>query len=192
MRPPRTAHVTIGLIALSVIASLPLLGGNLGAGYSWLLIDEPGYPPFASILGGEVWRLATPMFLHFGTLHLLFNMMWMWDLARPLEMRKGPAFLAAFVAAVGVASNLLQYAITGSPLFGGMSGVVYGLLGYVWIQGRVNPHFGIGLHQSTVIMMLAWFVLCWTGILGPIANWAHTGGLLAGVAWGYASGRTRA
>jgi membrane associated rhomboid family serine protease len=70
-------------------------------------------------------------------------------------------------------------------LFGGMSGVVYGLLAYVWMQGRYNQRFGYALHKSTAVMMLVWFVLCWTGLLGPIANWAHTTGLLIGLAWGY-------
>ena len=66
-----------------------------------------------------------------------------------------------------------------------MSGVVYGLLGYIWIQGLRNLGFGYVLHKQTVIMMLGWFILCWTGILGPIANWAHTAGLAIGIAWGY-------
>jgi GlpG protein len=75
-----------------------------------------------------------------------------------------------------------------------MSGVVYALLGYVWMQGRHNPRFGFVLHKSTVAMMLVWYVLCWTGFVGAIANWAHTAGLVLGVAWGYAQakGRSRA
>jgi membrane associated rhomboid family serine protease len=114
-------------------------------------------------------------------------MMWLWDLGKLVEMRRGALFLAAFVVVDGVASNLTQYLVTGSPYFGGMSGVVYGMLGFVWMQGRHNRHFGYELTKPTVIMMLAWFVLCWTGLLGPIANWAHTAGLLIGTIWGFVS-----
>jgi membrane associated rhomboid family serine protease len=176
--------VTVALIALSIAASLPSIVDPQAA-LAVLLIGNPGSPMFADILGGEVWRLITPIFVHFGILHILFNMMWMWDLGRSIEILRGRVFLGAFVAVTGIASNLAQYVIAGSPLFGGMSGVVYALLGYVWMQGRYNRAFGIALHQSTVAMMLIWYVLCWTGILGPIANWGHTGGLVIGVAWGF-------
>jgi membrane associated rhomboid family serine protease len=178
-----TPVLTVSLIALSIIATLPTLLGNEGALVS-LLIGTPGTPLFADILGGHVWRLVTPIFVHFGILHILFNMMWLWDLGRSLEMLKGRLFLGLFVAVSGIASNIAQYTITGSPLFGGMSGVVYALLGYVWMQGRYNRAFGVALHQSTVTMMIGWYVLCWTGLLGPIANWAHTAGLAVGIAWG--------
>ncbi len=187
--PSRFAFATVAFIALSVLASL---GSSLGSGVPTpLLINEPGAPFFSSLAGGEAWRIVTPMFVHFGLLHIFFNMMWLWDLGRAREMRRGAAFLALFVVATGAGANLAQYAISQNPLFGGMAGVVYALLRYFWIQGRVNPAFGMALHQSTVIMMLAWFVLCWTGLLGPIANWAHTAGLLIGVAWGFLQGRSR-
>lgn len=178
-----TPFLTIALIAVSVLASLPSLGGG-NAAFVPFLIGTPGSPPFTDILSGQVWRLVTPIFLHFGVLHLLFNMMWLWDLGRSLEYLKGRMFLLAFVLVTGVLANVVQYLVTGSPAFGGMSGVVYALLGYVWMQGRFNPSFGMALHQSTVIMMLVWYVLCWTGLVGPIANWAHTAGLALGVAWG--------
>lgn len=178
MSRPRPPFLTITLIAASVLASLP---SPLQA---WLLIGTPGTPAFADITGGELWRLVTPIFIHFGVLHIFFNMMWLWDLGRAMEALRGALFLGVFVAVSGIASNIAQYAVTQSPYFGGMSGVVYALLGYVWMQGRFNPAFGIALHKSTVMMMMVWYVLCWTGLLGPIANWAHTAGLVAGVVWG--------
>lgn len=176
--------VTLALIAISVALTLFT---NFSLVLP-LIIGLPGRPLFADILGGEVWRLVTPMFLHLSFLHILFNMMWLWDLGRLVETVKGSLYMLGFMLATGIASNVAQYAIQG-PGFGGMSGVVYALLGYVWMQGKFNPRFGFEIHKSTVIMMLGWYVLCWTGLAGPIANWAHTAGLLLGVAWGYLDAR---
>lgn len=95
--------------------------------------------------------------------------------------------LLLFVLTVGVFSNIAEYVYHPDIPFGGMSGVVYGLLGYFWIQGRFNPRFGMRLHKAIVVMMLVWFVVCWLGLVGNIANMAHTVGLLLGMAWGFVS-----
>jgi GlpG protein len=89
------------------------------------------------------------------------------------------------VFVIGIPSNLAQYMMAG-PWFGGMSGVVYGLFGYVWMKGKYSPHEGMALHPQTVFYMIAWFVLCFTGWVGSIANSAHAVGLLMGMAFGIA------
>lgn len=177
--------LTVALIGVSVVfAVVSGLGRSLNVLVPFF-IATPGSHGLADVQSGQVWRLLTPIFIHFGVLHLLFNMLWLWDLGGLLERRRGTFFFGGFILLVGVASNLAQYLVTASPFFGGMSGVVYGLLGYIWMQGKYNPRFGYELHQQIVAMMLIWYVLCWTGLLGPIANWAHTAGLAIGVAWGF-------
>lgn len=135
---------------------------------------------------GQIWRVVTPMFVHFGIIHILFNMLWLRDLGSMIEARQSTWHLAVLALAIAAVSNVAQYLVSG-PVFGGMSGVVYGLLGYIWIRGKLDPASGLFLHQSTVTMMIVWFFLCYTGLLGSIANTAHAVGLVMGMAWGYLS-----
>ena len=146
------------------------------------------------IRNGELWRLFTPMFIHFGPMHIIFNMLWLRDLGSMIEGRES-MWRLLFLVLVGAAiSNLAQYLIYlpslprisgGSPNFGGMSGVVYALLGYIWIRGKLDRGSGLFLHKSTVTMMLIWLVVCFTGLLGHIANLAHLFGLIVGVVLGF-------
>lgn len=192
MRPMRKippGPLSFLIIAVSVAVALYSGLGSSIERLHLLFISDPGSNGWQDILNGQVWRLITPIFIHFGVLHILFNCMWIWDLGRAVERTEGSGFYAVFILLTGVASNVAQYLMTGSPFFGGLSGVLYALIGYVWINGRFNPAARIMLHQSTVVSMLIWFVLCWSGLLGPIANWAHTAGLLIGSAWGYGQSR---
>jgi GlpG protein len=135
-----------------------------------------------AIRHGQVWRLVTPIFLHGGVLHLIFNMFWLRDLGAMIESRRGTLFMLVLVLAAAVISNLAQYRWSG-PLFLGMSGVVYALFGYAWLKGRLEPSAGIGLSPETATVMFAWLLICMTGIIGPIANAAHVVGLLVGCAF---------
>ena len=137
---------------------------------------------------GEVWRLITPIFLHGDIMHIVFNMMWLVQFGRFIESRLGGAKLLAFVLAIGIGSNLAEY-LWKQPNFGGMSGVNYGLFGYLWMRGKFGRDPGWELNPQTVQLMLMWMVICYTGMLGPVANAAHTGGLIIGALLGIASAR---
>ena len=145
------------------------------------------YSPLESkksrVIPWEMWRLVTPIFLHFSVMHIVFNMMSLSSVGRMLEGRFGSLWLAVFVLITGVGSNLAQYFMTG-PNFGGMSGVVYALFGFAWIRGWCDPSAGFRLGANSVFIMLLWLVLCFQGSLGSVANYAHLGGLLLGAAWG--------
>ncbi len=133
---------------------------------------------------GQIWRLVTPMLLHFGWMHFLFNLYWLYFLGGGMEGRLGTGKFLIFILLAAVFSNLGQYLLSG-PNFGGMSGVNYGLFGYLWIRGNRDPSFGLQLDQGTIMMLLIWFAICFTGLVGPIANTAHTLGLVVGVAAGW-------
>ena len=143
------------------------------------------------VQAGEVWRLLTPIFLHFGVLHLVFNLMAFTFLGQMMERLGGPALLSSFVVLSGLVSNFSQYLATGAN-FGGLSGVDYALFGYVWMKSRFDPFSGYFLAESTVVFAMVWLVLCFTGTMGPVANVAHLSGLLFGIVWGgYGSARIR-
>ena len=142
---------------------------------------------------GQFWRLLTPIFLHFGIFHLAFNSLWIWEFGRRIEGFAGSLHLAVIVLLTGVGSNLGQYLWEGPSLFGGMSGVLYGLLGYLWIRHKVHPQPELALPPGIVGFLLAWLVICMTGIVdllmgGRIANAAHASGLVLGMILGAGAG----
>jgi GlpG protein len=151
----------------------------------WLAISRGGMGFLPEVQAGQVWRLITPIFIHFGPWHLLFNMLWLRDLGAMIEIRQGMPKLALVVVVVGVASNLGQYMFAG-PYFGGMSGVLYGLFGYIWLRGQCDPASGLALSSMTVWTMMIWFFLCLFGFIGSVANGTHVVGLVLGILWGAA------
>ena len=133
----------------------------------------------------ELWRLITPIFLHFSLPHIIFNLLWVWVVGRRMEMQQGTFALLCLVIFSGLASNLAQFWVSG-PLFGGMSGVVFALLGYAWLWDKTQKQKIFSLPPALMGFMLIWLVLGYTGILetlgfGSIANTAHLAGLIAGM-----------
>jgi GlpG protein len=154
----------------------------------WFISDpETGFGYFLpEVRHGEVWRLFTTMFIHFGLLHLIFNLMWLYQLGCMIEARLGSGKLLALIAVAQVLSAVAQYRVAG-PTFGGMSGVVYALAGYVWMRGKYDRASGLFLDPQSVMILLVWLVICFTPIFGPVANTAHVVGLAVGMIWGRVS-----
>lgn len=157
----------------------------------YLLIGENVRYEFAelSLARGEYWRLVTPVFLHFGIFHVAFNSLWLWELGRRIEILAGSLHMFMIVLLMAIASNVGQYLWSGPALFGGMSGVVYGLLGYVWIRNRVSPRVILSLPGGLLAFMLIWLLAGMSGFMEllmgvSIANAAHAIGLISGMVLG--------
>ena len=186
--------LTVFLIAISCAVAFasgfgedghdPVLQKLLIASYDANDRYFPVFRPNSDVFHGQVWRLVTPIFIHFGPLHLMMNMMATYNLGSVLERRYGTWRLAGMVLLIALLSNLAQYAYSGTG-FGGMSGVAFGLFGYAWMKSEFDPEAGIFIPPTSVAMMLGWPVLCMTGLLGHIANAAHFVGLLVGILLSY-------
>lgn len=189
---PLTLALAFGCFALGLVslwgANIEMLGPlfitpveSVGSLIQW----QPGLP---EVFSGEVWRLWSPVLIHFGFMHVLFNMLWFVALGSLVEVRQSTARLVALILLIGGASNLAQFWVHG-PYFGGMSGVVYGLLGYVWMKCRYQPQSGFYISIHSVTLMMIWYFLCLLGLIPQAANTAHTVGLLMGFSIGFLSTR---
>lgn len=189
----KSTPITVMVLIITLLVALfSQLGSQLEA-VAWfsffpLVLDTQAYLVTGfDHLWLQPWRLISPMLLHFGWLHLVFNVLWWLDLGRRIE-RQSKFLLVALLLVTSLAANVAQ-AWQVASLFGGLSGVIYGLLGYIWVMDRYNP-VQYHLPQNILIFMLLWLLLGISGLFpalgfGDMANMAHIGGLVAGVAWGF-------
>jgi GlpG protein len=214
VRPTGRRPLTMILIAACVFVAIATDGGENVTGdlmnklwfnppppqnvnFMGIVFAPPAtkWTPTQQIEKGEVWRLVTPIFIHYGPMHLIFNMYALYLFGSLIEIRRGTFRFGLLVLATAIFSNFCQifipyhfhWAGPVDTLFGGMSGVDYALFGYIWIKSRFEPQLNFFMPPNFVVMMLVWLVLCFTGWVGPIANWAHAGGLVSGAAIAFAS-----
>ena len=163
--------------------------------FTFIKIDlgsyQKGYVSFNSlettyIQNNEWWRLITPMFIHFSLTHLVFNCLWIYVLGSKIEQIDGYITFINLVIFSSIISNLAQHFFGGSSLFGGLLGVIYGLLGYCMIIEIDTKKERYDLPPALYLFMLIWLILGFLGILnlfgfGNVANYAHLGGLVSGI-----------
>lgn len=163
-----------------------------------LLPSLASYPVFSSIKQGEIWRLVTPALLHGNFIHLFFNMLCLWVLGQQVEERLGRLRYILLTLLFAIITNTAQYLMTG-PLFVGYSGIIAGLIGFIWMRQKNAPWEGYNLSRTAasffmvfIGVMLAWQIFSFivhrfqiNFLLNVastnIANTAHIAGILCGI-----------
>ena len=137
-------------------------------------------------IDNQWWRLITPIFIHFSFAHLAFNCLWIFILGEKIENTDGSLIFILLVIFSAILSNCLQYFWTQTSLFGGLSGVIYGLIGFCMIIEFDSQYDRYKLPPALYLFMIVWLLLGFAGILdlfgfGSVANFAHLGGLISGI-----------
>ena len=184
------------LVFLAVLVSLTtFFGQNQLTFYLTFLNAEliNGFLNFSSFektyfIDYEFWRLISPIFLHFSLAHLAFNSLWIYILGTKVEDIEGHKKLIFLILLSGILSNLFESAASGAIIFGGLSGCVYGLLGYCYIKEFIQKRFAYGMPPAIYIFMIVWLAIGYLDILslfgfGKIANTAHLTGLICGISF---------
>ncbi|ATO35104.1 Rhomboid protease GlpG [Dickeya dianthicola] len=174
----RAGPLTLGVLVVAI--AVYLLMQAYGVERMMALLAFPD-----SVQTPQLWRWFSHALLHFSLLHLLFNLMWWWYLGGPVERVLGTRRLCVILLLSSAFSGWVQSWFSG-VYFGGLSGVVYALMGYVWLRGEREPDGSLHLQRGLMAFALVWLVVGYFDILGmSIANAAHIAGLVIGLlmAW---------
>ncbi|MET0424584.1 MAG: rhomboid family intramembrane serine protease [Actinoplanes sp.] len=192
----RAAYVTRALIGINiaVMALSAILGGPraIGGAGGWFglmgsqtpvtewgeVLGYASYVPGGELHGvaaGEWWRLGAAMFLHYGVLHLLLNMLLLWQLGRYLEEKLGPLRFAALYLLAGLGGNVAAYVFTAqNQPAAGASTSIFGLVIAMFVINRK-----LRLDTSALVPMLV-VNLLFTFTVPNVSIAGHLGGLVVG------------
>jgi GlpG protein len=171
---------------LLMVTLLVALVTQLGSQFNdWFYIAQIQYYPRSWFLydgGQNIWRVISPIFLHFGIEHIIFNALSFWYLGSVLERKLGMLVFILLVVTLAAVSNVSQLLVSG-PLFGGLSGVVYGFIGFAFLYQQFIENLSVP--KGLLYVAIGWMLLGMTDILavigfGNMANTAHLSGLLTG------------
>lgn len=167
-----TPVVTYTLIAINV--AMFVLDSASRTMQSELVLRSP------AVADGELYRLLTSAFMHYGITHLLFNMYALFVVGPPLEVWLGRLRFSALYLLSALGGSVLVYLL--SPLnaaTAGASGAVFGLFGASFVVGKrlnLDVRWVVGL---IVINLAFTFVIPLLG--GQNISWeGHIGGLITG------------
>lgn len=182
MEEIRKEPVTVALILINVLVfiAVELTGTSQNA---WHVLDYgAAYTPYI-VQNGEVYRLFTSMFLHFGIEHLVNNMLVLFVLGSRLEQVIGKLRFLFIYLAGGMAGNIfsliLELRNQDFSVSAGASGAVFAVMGamiYVVIRNKG----WLGDLSMRQILVMAVFSLYFGFTSSGVDNAAHIGGMIAG------------
>ncbi|MEX0444685.1 rhomboid family intramembrane serine protease GlpG [Xenorhabdus sp. SGI246] len=173
----QSGPLTIAIIALCILVYLWMQFTGINEVMRWL-----AWPNNEQYL--ELWRWISPILLHFSLLHILFNLVLWWYFGSQVEKNINTAKLIEITIVSAFFSGWAQSLFSGSH-FGGLSGVVYALLSYVWLTGEMSPEKGVSAPRGLIAISVIWLFVGYFNMFSlNIANAAHFSGLIIGLLMG--------
>ena len=176
----KTKSITTYLIIINVIVFI--IEFFLGGSTSNNIINQLFTMYTPSVLSGQVWRLFTSMFLHFGLTHILMNMMALYSIGYFLEEYIGTKKYLLIYLLGGICGNLgviVSDMITGSSAMGaGASGAIFAILGAILYIAKFEPQSHLD-YKNVIFSVI--FALAPGFIISGISLSAHIGGLIGGI-----------
>jgi rhomboid protease GluP len=156
-----------------------------GGSTNGLTLMAFGVKSNAEIASGQWWRFVTPIFLHIGLLHILFNSYALWIVGPQVEKLYGGARFVILYVLTGVAGVAASYFYHPENQSAGASGAIFGLFGVLLVFGirhrhDIPPFFKRAVGTGVLPVILINLVIGFS--IPAIDNSAHIGGLLAGAA----------
>lgn len=185
MNEERLGPATIVLVGINIL--IFALEGFAGGSQSTAVALQFGALSADLVLSGEWWRLFTSMFIHFGSSHLVSNMVTLFLFGNAVERLLGWWKMLIIYLASGLAGNVLWLALEmrsqSYTVSAGASGAIFGLVG-VYVAMALIPEMRRFVSvRNVVIMLILNFAYGTTGTNINLA--AHAGGLIAGTVLGY-------
>lgn len=173
---PITALIT----ALCIIVYLISLVGDHNMVY-WL-----AHFPEHSGQYIEFWRFFSHSLVHLSLTHIIFNLTYWLVFAAMIERQQGSYKVISLFLSIALVSGVVQNTFSGAAFFG-LSGVVYGILGYVYVMNRFDQRQRFPLPSGFIYMLLIGVGI---GFFGPVVdihfgNAAHISGLFSGAVFAW-------
>ncbi len=184
---PRTWGIPSIVVANALVFLAMLLAGGhlLNPGIALMLDWGANFGPLT--LTGQWWRLLTCMFLHFGIIHIAFNMYVLWQIGHFVERLVGNIGLLVLYLMSGLAASIASLAWNPSVVSAGASGAVFGvcgaLLGFIAFRRDTIPGEVIKSLRSSLITFVIYNVV-FSMIVPAIDMAAHLGGFAYGLVCG--------
>jgi len=180
----RAGPLTLGLIAASIVTYVLMHIVGVYSVLGWFSWPNDGQH-------FQLWRWFSHILPNFSFVSLVFNLLWWWYLGGAVEKRLGSGKLFVIMLISALLSGWMQAKFSG-VMFGGLSGVVYALMGYVWLRGERDPASGVYLERGLIGFLLLMLALGFTGWFGSaVANASHITGLLLGLAMAFVDTRKK-
>lgn len=177
----RRTPLTKAFLAINIIVFLLMVFAGGSTNQTTLMAF--GVKSNAEIAQGQWWRFVTPIFIHIGLLHLLFNSYALWIVGPQVERLYGSESFVVLYVLTGIAGVAGSYFYHPYSISAGASGAIFGLFGVLLVFGfryrhAIPPDFkravGTGVLPVIVINLIIGFTI------PAIDNSAHISGLLAG------------